>query len=206
MKKTKDIQLNHLRKKQPLKPIKRLSLAIAALSLAACSQKQEDVVFVNSPEQCASDTNLSLEDCTIAYKKALEEAEKTAPKYRSRGECEIDFGDERCQRTSSGSFMPFMAGFMVSQLMSSAMQSGRYHGSYSPGFHYRNYYSSDRNKIMTSNGHVIGKPGQKNYRVSKAALKPKPKTLTTVKRGGFGSTAAAKSNWGGGRSSGGWGG
>lgn len=206
MKKSKDIQLSFLRKNlRPLR-IKRLSIAVAALSLAACSQKKEEVLFVQSAEECANKTQLSIEECTAAYKKALAESEKTGPKYASRGQCEVDFGDNQCQRSSGGYFMPFMAGFMVSQLMTSAMHSGGYYGTYNPGYLYRNNYSYDRNKIMTADGNIIGRPGKSRYNVKPSALKPKPKTLTTVKRGGFGAKAAAKSNWGGGKSHKSWGG
>ena len=90
-----------------------------------------------------------------------------------------------------------MAGFLIGQVMS---------GSYNPVYRYNNRSSSNYNRIMTADGGIIGRAGKSSYRVDGDSLKPKPRTTRTVSRGGFGSTASAKSNWGGGRSRGGWGG
>jgi len=59
-----------------------------------------------------------------------------------------------------------------------------------------------RNKIMTSDGFVVGSPGQRNYKMPREALAPKPAVTRTISRGGFGAKASAKSNWGSSRASG----
>lgn len=202
MKKSRTIDLNSMRKHARHFGIKRLSLAVAAFSLAACSSKEE-VSFVTDAEDCASKTDMTIEECTAAYHQALAEAERTAPKYDQRNRCETDFGHNQCYQPSGSSFfLPFMAGYMVSSLM-----DRNSHGySYNPGFHYQNRYDTNRDRIVSSDGRVLGKPGQSRFNVNKSAIKPKPATRTTIKRGGFGSTVAAKSSWGGGKSSGGWGG
>lgn len=205
MKKSKTINIDMMRKTPRKVPrLGPLAVAIAAITLTACSSKQEAVV-VESVDDCVTKTTMTLEQCDSAYKSALAEAERTAPKYRSRSQCEAEFGYSQCQTTRSGGmFMPFMAGYLVSQVMSN--RGGYYGGTYNPVFHYQRPYSSHNNRIMTADGTVIGRAGQSSYRVGKSSFKPKPKVTRTVSRGGFGSVASAKSSWGGGKRSGGWGG
>lgn len=201
MKKSTGINPETLRKSTRRFGGKPLALAIAALTLASCTQK-EKVLFVKDANDCDAKTSMTIEQCKAAYQSALTAAKDTAPKYKSERECETDFGNGQCLRYNSDLFMPVMAGFMVSQLISD--RSGLYQ--HNPGFLYRNRYNPHREKIVTADGRVLGNPNASSYNVSKSALKPKPKVTRTVSRGGFGSTAAAKSNWGGGKSRGGWGG
>jgi uncharacterized protein YgiB involved in biofilm formation len=208
MKRSKNINLERMRKA----PEKRLKLrpiviGVAVALVSGCSSN-ERVVVVKSPEDCASNTELSLEQCEVAYKKALTEAERTGPKYTSRQLCEAEFGTGQCTTNSSGSsFIPLMAGFMVGQALS--RRDDAYYGSYNPVYRYRRPFSSLNNQIMTADGSIIGNYGQRSYTVSKSNLKSKPSVTKTVSRGGFGAVASAKSSWGGGSSSGrhsGWGG
>lgn len=199
MKKSKHIDVGSLRKSLPDFRLKRISLAIAAFSLIGCSQKEE-VKVVGSVDECIAQTTLSAEDCKAAYQRALDEAEKTGPKYRDRRLCEADFGHSQCRQSSSGIFMPLMAGFMIGQMLNNRPNY------YNPVYHYQNPYSSSRGKIMTADGSVVGRPGQSSYNVGKQVTKPKARVTKTVSRGGFGSKASAKSSWGGGKSARGWGG
>lgn len=204
MKRSKNIDLNLMRKVRSsvyesprLKP---LVLAIAALTLASCSSNEEEVIIVQSVEDCQDKTELNFEQCEAAYAKAMAEAQRTGPRYRSESECEAEFGARQCRRNESGSFMPFMAGFIVSNLLSNDRSYP-----YNPVFHYQNSRSSNDNRFMTSDGMVLGRPGRDSYKVSPSSLKSKPSVTRTVSRGGFGSKASAKSSWGGGKSRG-WGG
>lgn len=204
MKRSKQIDVNLMRKvglsiasSPKLKP---LALAIATLVLTSCSSKEE-VVVVQSVEDCQSKTEFTFEQCEAAYAKAVAEAERTGPKYSSQAACEAEFGISQCRQTSQNSmFMPFMAGFIISDLLNSNRNYG-----YNPVYNYRNAGSSYNNRLMTSDGIVLGSPGRSSYNVSKSTLKSKPSVTKTVSRGGFGSKASAKSSWGGGKSSG-WGG
>ena len=205
MKRSKRIDLDLMRKvgsSVPTTPtLKPLAIAIAALLLTACGGKEE-VKIVQSVDDCQNKTELTFEQCEAAYVKALAEAERTGPKYRSLSECETDFGTRQCRQSNQGGmFMPFMAGFMVSNLL-----SGRGGYGYNPVYHYQNSRSSYSNRLMTSDGAILGRPGRSSYNVSKSTLKPKPSVTRTVSRGGFGSKASAKSSWGGGKNSSGWGG
>lgn len=204
MKKSRYIDLGMMRKSVGKIPrLRPLAVAIAAVTLSACSSKQE-VVVVGNVDECVSNTTLTLEQCEAAYKSAVSEAERTAPKYRSRSACESEFGYSQCRSSGhSGLFMPLMAGFLVGQMLDNRRGYG---GTYNPVFHYQRPYSNYNNRIMTADGTVIGRPGRSSYSVGKSSLKPKPRVTRTVSRGGFGSVASAKSSWGGGKRSGGWGG
>lgn len=206
MKRSKTIHLDMMRKgpargpregfTQPFFALRPLGAAIAAVTLSACGS-QEDVALVSSVEECSANTTHSRTDCEIAYKKAQAEAARTGPKYSNIRNCEAEFGTGQCRQERGGVFMPLMAGFLVGQVLSN---------SYNPVYRYNNRSSSNYNRIMTADGGVIGKAGKSSYRVDSDSLKPKPRTTRTVSRGGFGAVASAKSNWGGGRSSRGWGG
>jgi len=205
MKRTKHINLDMMRKGLKKRFLQHpLALGITVATLAGCGN-QEEVNVVSSVEECASKTELNLEECEAAYQKAVAEAERTGPKYNSRAQCEAEFGRGQCGASRSGSvFMPMMAGFMVGQMLSGSNNYGG--ASYNPVYRYNRPYSSLHNRIMTADGTVIGRPGQSSYRVSKSSMKSTPTVPRTVSRGGFGSVASAKSSWGGGRRSGGWGG
>lgn len=180
--------------------LKPLALAIATLVLTSCSSKEE-VIIVKSVEDCQSKTEFTFEQCEAAYAKAVAEAERTGPKYSTQAACEAEFGVSQCRQTSQNNmFMPFMAGFIVSNLLDNNRNYG-----YNPVYDYRDARSSYNNRLMTSDGIVLGSPGKSSYKVSKSALKSKPSVTKTISRGGFGSKASAKSSWGGGKSSG-WGG
>jgi uncharacterized protein YgiB involved in biofilm formation len=204
MKRTKHIDLDMMRKRSKKRSVLNpLALGIAVATLTSCSS-QEEVMVVNTPEECASTTELTLVECEAAYQKAQAEAERTGPKYRSIAECESEFGSGQCMQGSSGGyFMPMMTGFMIGRMLSGSNSYGGY--GYNPVYRYHRPYDRNHNKIMTADGTVIGKPGQKSYRVEKSTMKSKPTATKTVSRGGFGSMASAKSSWGGGKS-GGWGG
>ena len=204
MKRTKHINLDIMRKGPKKRHLLRpLALGIAAATLAACGN-QEEVKVVSSAADCASKTELNLEECEAAYQKAQDEAERTGPKYTSIAQCEAEFGRGQCtgSRRGSGIFMPMMSGFMIGQMLSGNNYGGT---GYNPVYRYNNPSSSHHNRIMTADGQVIGKSGQNSYRVNKSSMKSKPTITRTVSRGGFGAVASAKSSWGGGRSSG-WGG
>ena len=214
MKRTAFINLDRMRKNA-----RRFALAPLALAvLSGCTaEPQEQVKFVANVDDCKTNTQLTDEQCEAAYAKAVKEAEATAPRYQNQADCITEFG--QCTQGLDGFFMPFMAGYIVSELIDGVGERKRreYNSTY-PVYTYRGS-GSYQNKIMTADGHVLGSPGQRTYRVTPDVLAPKPKPAVTktLDRGGFGSKAAAKSNWGSSSSSkssgksssgksGGWGG
>lgn len=188
-KRSLSINLSRMRKQFRPKP---LALGIAAVFISACSDNRQDAQVYVSPQECEEDNPGFAEQCETAYQQALIEAERTAPKYRSEYDCEYEFGANQCryvERDSGSFFMPFMAGYMLSNLM-----SPRYH--YSPLFTSYSRYSPYRNRWIGSDGHVFGDYNRKSFKVRSDTFKPKPTVSRTIKRGGFGSSVRAKSSWG----------
>ncbi|MFC3122256.1 DUF1190 domain-containing protein [Agaribacter flavus] len=205
MKRTSFLDLSLMRKRARAFALAPLSLAV----ISGCSNGSggEEVKFVRSVAECTDTTSLTESQCQAAYEQALLDAESTAPRYQYERDCMNEFGS--CERQGSF-FVPFMTGYIVSEIIDEVgdafERKHRYKHSY-PAYLYSGS-GRYRNQIMTSDGYVIGSPGQRSYRVSREVLKPKPKVTRTISRGGFGATASAKSNWGSSKSSGksGWGG
>lgn len=201
MKRTRTINLEHMRKAATRRFVMRpLALGVAA-ALLGCAQKEE-VKVVTTIGDCINNTQLDQQQCEAAYQRALDEAQRTGPKYASRGLCEAEF--ENCREAGSGSlWMPLMTGFMVGSMLND--RDRHYGGYYNPVYRYSRPHTNYYNRLMTADGEVIGRYGKTSYTVDRSTTKPKPTVTRTVSRGGFGSVASAKSSWGGGRS-GGWGG
>lgn len=207
-KRTRNIQLERMRKNPSIRRMAPVAAVIgASLSMTACSSK-EPVIMVSSIDDCKSKTNLSEAQCEFAYQQALQEAQRTAPKFQAERDCEDNFGFHNCVQADQGYFMPVMAGFLVAEVIDEIgdAYSSRY---YSPV--YRNKYREP--VLADGSGLSYGSGGYSSYRVSKKANSPQPtvskvhpKGTKTISRGGFGSTASAKSSWGGGSSSRSWGG
>ena len=195
MKRSKRIDLRAMRKALPgLKPIP-LAIVIA-LSVTACGKQQKATVY-RTPEECHADNPSKIKECDGAYQHASSEAERTAPKYRTKDDCESEFGGNQCTRQSgTGYFMPIMSGF----LLASIIRDQRYHSSpmftsYAPRSRvYGGWYGAD--------GTNYGRSSERTVYADSRAFDSKPATSKTLSRGGFGSVAAAKSSWSSSRSSG----
>jgi len=202
MKRTKSINLERMRKATALIKLKPIVLSIAAFSLVGCSDTRKADIY-SSVAHCKNKNPSSGTLCEKAYEKALTKSVQSGPKYRSRNDCASDFGSRNCvpYKASNGAnlFMPAVAAFALSQ----SLKNNGYQSSPLYTSHY--YGSGSYNRWTT----VDGRSYQKRYgsmTVAGDTFKPKPKVVRTMSRGGFGSTVAAKSNWGGRSSRGGWGG
>lgn len=201
MKRSSILDVDRLRKSTRTFLLAPISLAV----IAGCSgPAEEEVKFVTSVDDCAANTSLDIEACEAAYQQALIDAQNTAPRYRYESDCEAEF--DVCE-DRGGFFIPLMTGYIVAEIIDEVgdafERKHRYKHSY-PAYLYSGS-GPNRNKIMTSDGFVIGRPGKDTYKMSTAALKPKPAVTRTMSRGGFGSTASAKSSWGSSKSKS-WGG
>ena len=179
-----------------------LSVAIAAtISLSACSSGTQEAAVYRSIDDCNDSNPGQKEACQLAFENAEKEAERTAPKYRSQRDCEDEFGYDRCRRhsSSSGVFMPMMAGFMIGRMLN----GGRY--SYNPMFTSYSRHSPYYGNWVGADGRDYGSRYNSRVRTKKSTFDKKPTVTKTMSRGGFGSRAAAASSWSGSRSSG-WGG
>lgn len=206
MKRSSFLDLNSMRKRTRSFMLAPISLAVM---VGCSSDSAETVKFVESIDDCTANTTLSEGECEAAYEQAVLDAQATAPRYRMESDCMSEFG--QCEQRG-GFFVPLMAGYIVAEIIDEVgdayERKHRYKHSY-PTYLYQGR-GQFRNKFMTADGAVIGSPGKNSYRVNRDVLKPKPKVTRTISRGGFGSTASAKSSWGSSKSKGysskGWGG
>ena len=198
-KRSEKINLGRMRKSFLPKP---LALGVATVFLSACADNRQDATVYRTVQDCVDENPEFAQECQSAYQDALAEAERTGPKYASQRDCEYEFGSNQCRYVESGSgswFMPFMAGYMLSDLLSPRRYSTQ------PMYTSYSRYSPLRYRWMAADGYDYGDIRKKNFKVGKNAFTPKPAVTKTIKRGGFGSSVRAKSSWGSSRKSG-WGG
>lgn len=197
MKRSQTISLKRMRKTKRPFAFKFLSVSVLAGLVSACGGNQGDPdtgIIYQGVDDCVADGQEEAQ-CEAAYQTALAEAEELAPKFGTLEECQFEFGPEMCQESRSGNwFTPFMAGYLLSNALD---RSGNY---YSRPMYSRRYGQSD-NYWISGSGKVYKSQG-KTYQTrtpgtvqksSTAQSKPK---VSTISRGGFGSSVSAKSSWG----------
>ncbi|WP_312282464.1 DUF1190 family protein [Pseudescherichia sp.] len=207
MKRTKTINHATFRKSWGARHLTPVAFALtAAFMLAGCEQSDETVSMYQNADDCSTANPGKSAECTTAYNNALKEAERTAPKYKTREDCVAEFGEGQCQQApaqavmapenqaqaqqSSGSFwMPLMAGYMMGRLMGGGAGFAQ-----QPLFSSRNPASPAYGQYTDASGKGYGaaQPGR-TATVPKTALAPKPATTSTVTRGGFGESVAKQS-------------
>uniref|UniRef100_A0A3B0LWI6 Uncharacterized protein n=1 Tax=Arsenophonus endosymbiont of Trialeurodes vaporariorum TaxID=235567 RepID=A0A3B0LWI6_9GAMM len=218
IKRTKNINQGAFRKSWRVYRLAPVALAISTVfMLSACEQSDETVSLYTNAEDCAHKNPAQSEQCSLAYKNALQEAAKTAPKYATREDCVAEFGEEKCTQAStqttattqtasqaqaslatenqasgqSGSFwMPLMAGYMMGRLMGGGTAAPA--PAAQPLFSSSNPASPANGKFVDTSGKNYGPAvaGGRTMAVPPSALAPKPATTTTITRGGFGESVA----------------
>ncbi len=195
MKRSKTMPLTRMRKTASLAPV-----SLAGVLLSGCAEEPTDAVVYRDAQECIDANPEMVSQCNTVYRQAQEEALRTGPKFNTEQDCEYDFGAEQCQQVQAGGssfFMPFMAGYMLSNLMS---PKRRYYQpmwtSYAPGSRYRNRWFGAR-------GTDYGSVNKRNFRVAPSSFAPKPTVNRTIRRGGFGASvrkakmAGGRRSWGG---------
>ncbi len=205
MKRTQSINLERMRKRR-ISPysFKPLALAVAAITLVACSSNTREAKIYKNVAHCVDDNPELEQECEVAYQQALAQSARSGPKYSREAICFEEFGPNNCVPYAAPNgqnwFMPAVAGFMLAQALDRrSYVSSPLYTSYSP-------FSPLYGRWSTVDGNSYGKQRYGSIRVGEDAFKPKPAVTRTISRGGFGSTVAAKSSWGGSSSRGGWGG
>lgn len=221
MKRTRSINLQRMRKldqstissmlKTHLKPI---VVSVAAATLVACSSGGEQGVVYSDVSDCISQNPEQTETCQAAYNEALNKASESGPKYSTLESCTYEFGERNCvpyqAPTGQNWFVPAMAGFILANVIDDISDRRRYQTA--PLYTSYSRHSPFYGQWSSVDGYVYGPSRYGSIKVDDSAFKPKPKVTRTIARGGFGSTVAAKSNWGssslksGWGSKGGWGG
>ncbi|MDX1452322.1 MAG: DUF1190 domain-containing protein, partial [Oleiphilaceae bacterium] len=120
MKRTKSINLARMRKSHKSFRLKPLIVSIAAFSLTGCSDSRKADIY-SSVEHCKNDNPTAGLLCETAYQQAVDKAAKSGPKYRSKSDCESDFGLRNCvpYRSPNGAhlFMPAVAAFALARTL-----------------------------------------------------------------------------------------
>lgn len=172
-----------------------LMLGTAGFALAGCQDDPETQArSYASYEACVSDGTYTRAACNEAFDQARAEHQQSAPRYEDRALCEAEFGPGQCESGGGSSFVPFMAGYFVADVLDDIGDAAKKKRYAKP------YYRTSGGDWLTSSGAVLSK-GANGVSLSRsqATAPPKPSTLftkTTVRStGGFGS--AGRSSFGG---------
>jgi len=208
-KRSRHINLRHMRKSGRNFHLKPLAAALSAVTLLGCGSSHEAMVY-RDVSDCIQDNPHLEEQCEKAYQRAQAESLNSGPKYASERDCNFDFGRDNCVAHTGPQgqnwFIPAMAGFMFARLLDDGYYRNGFGYGYSPLYTSYSRYSPHYGKWSTVDGKLYGSRRYGSIKVSGDAFKPKPKVVRTMSRGGFGSKVAAKSSWGGSSSRSGWGG
>lgn len=177
----------------------RLTLMALAVPVATvgCDSAPTGTV-VHSLAGCANSRDVTAADCEMAYRNALSEHARVAPRFANRSDCDAQFGacEPMTDEYRSSYWVPPMAGFLVGYAATRRDDIGggsgggylyRYRGS-TPLYRERkgDYYNTRGDRVATGPGQVRGK----------ADAIYSPARAVTVSRSGFGSTASARSSFG----------
>jgi uncharacterized protein YgiB involved in biofilm formation len=195
-KRTKDIKHNKFRKVHHLFRVTPIALGVCSvLMLSGCGPEQIDARVYKNVGQCITQNPNLVDACRTSYKNAKIEAQKTAPKYATREDCEEEFGTNSCKRSphhssaitsrsgysrSSNTWTPSMSGYLMGR-------SNGYGFSHMPMFTSTTQSSPAYGKFVDATGRSYGKSiFNQNMKVDRSVFVPKPETTSTIKRGGFG--------------------
>lgn len=179
----------------------RLVLMAAAVPvIGGCGDEPPTGQVLESIEQCRTQTEVSLEQCENAYRTALAEHQRVAPRFQNAVECDQQFQD--CTAIQEGGqtyYTPPMGGFLMGYVLGSALSGPR--GYYPVGAASPLYRDYRRGGYYKPNGDYAGnRIGQVSGRQGYATP---PARAVTVSRSGFGSSAAARGGFGSSRGFGG---
>lgn len=175
-----------------------LMLGTAGMVLSGCEDDPEVAAKTfASVDACAADASYSWEACNEAFTKAKAEHEQYGPRYESKALCEEEFGPGQCETGASGGssfFMPFMTGYLVSEVLDGIGDAAKKKRYAKP------VYRSKDGEWLGSSG-VVLRPSTSGVTLPRSVVTSAPKsapvfTKTTVRSsGGFGS--AGRSSFGG---------
>ena len=171
-------------------------MATVGFSMSACGPSPSAVPVAppeptpayTSIDECKAANDVADTECDTAYAAAQSEAERSAPRYATRAECEGQWGPEQCRSLNSGGgsfFGPLATGFIIGQLLNGGGyrgggplyrdRNGQYSNGYGGGFLSRDYRTG-RN-IANARDHMPA--------ARQAPTRVQSRT-TVVSRGGFG--------------------
>lgn len=184
-----------------------LMVPATTLLFAGCGENREQALVYTSPSECAEAAFNTPEQCQADFANAQALHPQVAPKYLSKEECEVDFGQGQCETApeqavsnqtgqSSSVFMPMMMGFLAGQMMGNNAAANLQQPAAGSKVPTQPLYKSrdDRSTFRTATNTPVSKG------IGPITLKPsqvQPKVGQVVRRGGFGQQAAARNSFGG---------
>jgi len=187
-----------------MKRSRNLKLTIMALSLPAallgCDEGPPTGTVLSSVEDCSHIEGISLEQCIASHEKAKSEHLRVAPRFDSATECNQQFGAcEVIEEQRQIQWIPPMTGFLIGYVAGGGFNRRRdEQGGYGPHVVsgasplYRDYQSGE---YLKPNGDSAGnRTGNVTGSRGNAAT---PARAITISRSGFGSSAGARSSFGG---------
>lgn len=193
MKRSKNIRKSRFLKRTHLRqaPI----VLFAGAFIYSTFFNEEEVIYAKNADDCAAKTSMDQQNCEMAYKQALAESERNAPKFDTQERCERDFREDGCYEDSNGTFIPMMNGFMIGSALNRFDRNRYYHPAYS-------YLSSYGTQKVMSDGTPLHRAGGNRYTVPRGTTKAAtPRTTSTISRGGFGQIASRNASYTSSRSS-----
>jgi uncharacterized protein YgiB involved in biofilm formation len=192
MKRTSHINLCHFRKSRQTSCIAPIALVVTAtFMLGGCKKdtdNQEEVNVYQSGDDCGTAQPLYKQQCRATYQAAINEAEKTAPKYATREDCEAEFGSYGCVTTTNArgetQWMPRMEGYLKGHSINNGSSFAT-----RPLFIPRATNSPANWQFVDAAGHPYGSADySKSFTLNKNSFTPIPSVNQTIVRGGFGET------------------
>lgn len=190
-----------------------LLMGTASLALTACGDDATEAGVFSSIEECISSGIYTEQYCKTSLEEAVKRHTDVAPRYKSKEDCEADFGPGQCQWGSKSAennasnsnsnasgggggdsvFMPLMMGFMVGQMLGNNNRSYSeplYRPNLASGGSSRGLSGYNPGSFRTSGNVDVGnRTGVTSIRPS--ILNSAPARSPTLSRGGFGASAAA---------------
>jgi uncharacterized protein YgiB involved in biofilm formation len=155
------------------------------LLITACGGPRADErLAYQDVQQCIQDGRVSKDVCEQEYQAALQSRAQQSH-YSSLNDCNAQWGDQcRPYVTAGGDhwFVPAVAGFMIGRML------GHRHDAYGP------YYGNGAWGHGWNGPVYRDRPDRGSWGGN---MNREPTTAQTLSRGGFGSSGAARSSWGG---------
>ncbi|MBP0484839.1 DUF1190 domain-containing protein [Sagittula salina] len=181
-------------------------LGAAAFTVAGCREEQVDAAAFPDLKSCLDQAQpggmFSTEDCETAFAEAQTLHVEAAPRYDSLAVCEEQHGEGACgteaTATSGGSgsiFMPLLAGYLMGNML------GGRSGLAAAQPLYKNsdgrFTNAARTSTFSSNSGSTKMSTNQFVRPTSTMGKTPMSRATAASRGGFGSTGAGRTGFGG---------
>jgi uncharacterized protein YgiB involved in biofilm formation len=180
----------HVSKRSRIIPV--ILLGAATFAVTGCEDERVDANAFPDKASCeaaAKDGTLpfSVEDCDAAFADALEEYERSAPRYDDIALCEEQHGGECVAQQGTGGssiFMPLMAGYLMGSMLNNSRAQTQ------------PLYRDSAGKYATASGSTVLNGNKGSAKMAPASFRPAAATAAAAPMsrasvnatGGFGSS------------------